>query len=161
MPSNRNRWISNLPMKQPAFISTMTSIQIRKTTVARLLTALQGYALSRSHSWQNWEWKTSRALKTCWIPHGLDLDLTYYCRTVLNRAVYFDSCFVMNRSIRLSVYRDLFKAEPKCYPSFSLSFSMLPAGTTKENQHWWAPALKMSIIDPLCYRHFIAGSITA
>jgi tetratricopeptide (TPR) repeat protein len=51
----------------------------------------------------------------------------------------------MNRSIRLSVESDLMKRNPNAITLLAI-LSLLPAGTTKENLHWWAPALKTSMI---------------
>jgi hypothetical protein len=51
----------------------------------------------------------------------------------------------MNRSIRLSVESDLVKRNPNAILLLAI-LSLLPAGTTKENLHWWAPEIKMSMI---------------
>ena len=51
----------------------------------------------------------------------------------------------MNRSIRLSVESDLVKRNPNSILLLAI-LSLLPAGTIKEILHWWAPALKMSMI---------------
>ena len=51
----------------------------------------------------------------------------------------------MNRSIRLSVDSDAVKRNPNAILLLAI-LSLLPAGTTKENLHWWAPALKASMI---------------
>jgi tetratricopeptide (TPR) repeat protein len=51
----------------------------------------------------------------------------------------------MNRSICLSVESDLVKRNPNAITLLAI-LSLLPAGTTKENLHWWAPALKTSMI---------------
>ena len=51
----------------------------------------------------------------------------------------------MNRSIGLSVESDLIKRNPNANLLLAI-LSLLPAGTTKENLHWWAPELKMSMI---------------
>ena len=51
----------------------------------------------------------------------------------------------MNRSIQLSVESDHVKGNPDAITLLAI-LSLLPAGTTKENLRWWAPALKMSII---------------
>ena len=51
----------------------------------------------------------------------------------------------MNRSISLSVESDLVKRNPKATSLLAI-LSLLPAGTTKENLCWWAPALKSSMI---------------
>jgi tetratricopeptide (TPR) repeat protein len=53
----------------------------------------------------------------------------------------------MNRSISLSVESDLVKRNPNAIALLSL-LSLLPAGTTKQNLHWWAPdsALQTSMI---------------
>jgi len=51
----------------------------------------------------------------------------------------------MNRSIRLSVESDLVKRNPNAIILLAI-LSLLPAGTTKENLRWWAPALKTSMI---------------
>ena len=51
----------------------------------------------------------------------------------------------MNRSIQLSVESDVVKRNPNAILLLAI-LSLLPAGTTKENLHWWAPALKMSMI---------------
>jgi tetratricopeptide (TPR) repeat protein len=48
----------------------------------------------------------------------------------------------MNQSIGLSVESDLVKRNPNAIVLLS-TLSLLPAGTTKENLRWWAPALKM------------------
>ena len=53
----------------------------------------------------------------------------------------------MNRSICLSVESDLVKRNPDATTLLTI-LSLLPAGTTKENLHWWAPALKTSMIPP-------------
>jgi tetratricopeptide (TPR) repeat protein len=50
----------------------------------------------------------------------------------------------MNRSIGLSVESDLVKRNPDATTLLAI-LSLLPAGTTKENLHWWAPALKTSM----------------
>ena len=51
----------------------------------------------------------------------------------------------MNRSICLSVESNLVKRNPDATILLTI-LSLLPAGTTKENLHWWAPALKTSMI---------------
>ena len=51
----------------------------------------------------------------------------------------------MNRSICLSVESDLVKRNPNALTLLAI-LSLLPAGTTKENLRWWAPALKKSMI---------------
>ena len=51
----------------------------------------------------------------------------------------------MNRSIWLSVESDIVKRNPNAILLLSI-LSLLPAGTTKENLHWWAPVLKVSMI---------------
>ena len=51
----------------------------------------------------------------------------------------------MNHSIFLSVESDLVKRNPNAISLLAI-LSLLPAGTTKENLHWWAPALKTSMI---------------
>ena len=51
----------------------------------------------------------------------------------------------MNRSICLSVESDLVKWNPDATILLTI-LSLLPAGTTKENLRWWAPALKTSMI---------------
>ena len=51
----------------------------------------------------------------------------------------------MNRSIGLSVESDLVKRNPNAILLLAI-LSLLPAGTTKENLHWWASELKMSMI---------------
>ena len=51
----------------------------------------------------------------------------------------------MNRSIGLSVESDLVKRNPNAVLLLAI-LSLLPAGTTKENLHWSAPELKMSMI---------------
>jgi len=51
----------------------------------------------------------------------------------------------MNRSICLSVENDLVKRNPNAILLLAI-LSLLPAGTTKENLRWWAPALKASMI---------------
>ena len=48
----------------------------------------------------------------------------------------------INRSIRLSVESDVVKRNPNAILLLAI-LSLLPAGTTKENLRWWAPALKM------------------
>jgi len=53
----------------------------------------------------------------------------------------------MNRSISLSVESNLVKRNPDATILLSI-LSLLPAGTTKENLRWWAPALKTSMIPP-------------
>ena len=50
----------------------------------------------------------------------------------------------MNRSIRLSVESDLIKRNPNAFLLLAI-LSLLPAGTTKENLRWWAPAMKWMI----------------
>jgi hypothetical protein len=50
----------------------------------------------------------------------------------------------MNRSIGLSVESDFVKRNPNAILLAILS--LLPAGTTKENLHWWAPELKKLMI---------------
>ena len=51
----------------------------------------------------------------------------------------------MNRSIRLSVESHLVQRNPSAILLLGI-LSLLPAGTTKENLHWWASELKMSMI---------------
>jgi hypothetical protein len=51
----------------------------------------------------------------------------------------------MNRSISLSVESDLVRQNPNAIFLLAI-LSLLPAGTTKENLRWWAPALKTSMI---------------
>jgi len=51
----------------------------------------------------------------------------------------------MNRSICLSVESALVKRNPNAITLLTI-LSLLPAGTTKENLHWWAPALETSMI---------------
>ena len=51
----------------------------------------------------------------------------------------------MNRSISLSVESDLVKGNPSAITLLAI-LSLLPAGTTKENLRWWAPALRTSMI---------------
>ena len=51
----------------------------------------------------------------------------------------------MNRSIGLSVESNLVKRNPDATTLLTI-LSLLPAGTTKEKLHWWAPALKTSMI---------------
>ena len=51
----------------------------------------------------------------------------------------------MNRSIGLSVDSDLVKRNANAITLLAI-LSSLPAGTTKENLHWWAPALETSMI---------------
>jgi len=53
----------------------------------------------------------------------------------------------MNRSICLSVESNLVKRNPDVTILLTI-LSLLPAGTTKENLRWWAPALKTSMILP-------------
>jgi hypothetical protein len=53
----------------------------------------------------------------------------------------------MNRSIGLSVESNLVKRNPDATILLTI-LSLLPAGTTKENLHWWAPTLKTSMIPP-------------
>ena len=48
----------------------------------------------------------------------------------------------MNQSIRLSVESNVVKRNPNAILLLAI-LSLLPAGTTKENLHWWAPELKM------------------
>ena len=51
----------------------------------------------------------------------------------------------MNHSISLSVESRLIKRNPNAINLLAI-LSLLPAGTTKENLHWWAPALETSMI---------------
>jgi tetratricopeptide (TPR) repeat protein len=53
----------------------------------------------------------------------------------------------MNRSISLSVESDLVRQNPNAITLLAI-LSLLPAGTTKQNLHWWAPktVLKPSMI---------------
>ena len=51
----------------------------------------------------------------------------------------------MNRSIGLSVESELVKRNPNAGLLLAI-LSLLPAGTTSENLHWWAPEVKMSMI---------------
>ena len=51
----------------------------------------------------------------------------------------------MNRSVRLSVESALVKRNPNAITLLAI-LSLLPAGTTKENLRWWAPALETSMI---------------
>jgi len=53
----------------------------------------------------------------------------------------------MSQSIRLSVESNLVKRNPNAITLLA-TLSLLPAGTTKENLRWWAPALKTSMIPP-------------
>ena len=48
----------------------------------------------------------------------------------------------MDRCIRLSVDSEVVKRNPNAILLLAI-LSLLPAGTTKENLHWWAPSLKM------------------
>ena len=50
----------------------------------------------------------------------------------------------MDQSIRLSVESDLVKRNPSAILLLAI-LSLLPAGTTKENLRWWAPAIKSMI----------------
>ena len=50
----------------------------------------------------------------------------------------------MDQSIRLSVESDLVKRNPDAILLLAI-LSLLPAGTTYENLHWWAPAIKSTI----------------
>ena len=50
----------------------------------------------------------------------------------------------MDQSIRLSVRSDLVKRNPNAILLLAI-LSLLPAGTTKENLLWWAPAIKSTI----------------
>ena len=50
----------------------------------------------------------------------------------------------MDQCIRLSVRSDLVKRNPDAILLFAI-LSLLPAGTTKENLLWWAPAIKSTI----------------
>ena len=50
----------------------------------------------------------------------------------------------MDQSIRLSVESDLVKRNPDSILLLTI-LSLLPAGTTYENLHWWAPAIKSTI----------------
>ena len=50
----------------------------------------------------------------------------------------------MDQSIRLSVESDLVKRNPNAILLLAI-FSLLPAGTTKENLRWWAPATESMI----------------
>jgi tetratricopeptide (TPR) repeat protein len=50
----------------------------------------------------------------------------------------------MDQSIRLSVESDLVKRNPNAILLLSV-LSLLPAGTTKENLRWWAPAIDSMI----------------
>ena len=51
----------------------------------------------------------------------------------------------MNRSVRLSVESALVKRNPNAITLLAI-LSLLPAGTTKVNLRWWAPALETSMI---------------
>ncbi|KDR73825.1 hypothetical protein GALMADRAFT_142251 [Galerina marginata CBS 339.88] len=51
----------------------------------------------------------------------------------------------MNRSIRLSVDSDLVQRNPNAVQLLCI-LSLLPAGTTKENLHWWAPSFTTATI---------------
>ena len=51
----------------------------------------------------------------------------------------------MNRSISLFIESNLVKRNPDATSLLAI-LSLLPAGTTKENLRWWAPALKTSMI---------------
>jgi hypothetical protein len=48
----------------------------------------------------------------------------------------------LNRSISLSVDSELVKEDPDALLLLAI-LSLLPAGTTKENLHWWATSIKM------------------
>jgi tetratricopeptide (TPR) repeat protein len=48
----------------------------------------------------------------------------------------------MNRSISLSVDSEFMKQDPDALLLLAI-LSLLPAGTTRENLHWWAPTVKM------------------
>ena len=50
----------------------------------------------------------------------------------------------MDQSIRLSVESDLVRRNPHAILLLAI-FSLLPAGTTKENLRWWAPAMESMI----------------
>ena len=50
----------------------------------------------------------------------------------------------MDQSIRLSVESDLVKRNPNAILLLAI-LSLLPAGTTKENLRWWAPAMESMI----------------
>ena len=50
----------------------------------------------------------------------------------------------MDQSIRLSVENDLVKRNPDAILLLAI-LSLLPAGTNRENFHWWAPAIESTI----------------
>jgi tetratricopeptide (TPR) repeat protein len=74
---------------------------------------------------------TAKQLEEDWLESGPD--------------IFPDSEQGMNQSIRLSVENNLVKRNPNAISLLAI-LSLLPAGTTKENLRWWAPALKRSII---------------
>ncbi|KDR71103.1 hypothetical protein GALMADRAFT_804924 [Galerina marginata CBS 339.88] len=51
----------------------------------------------------------------------------------------------MNRSISLSVDSDLVQRNPNAVQLLGI-LSLLPAGTTKENLHWWVPSLTTATV---------------
>jgi tetratricopeptide (TPR) repeat protein len=75
---------------------------------------------------------TSKELLEAWFESGPDILST-------------NSEQNMNCSIRLSVESDLVKRNPNATILLTI-LSLLPAGTTKENLRWWAPALKTSML---------------
>ncbi|KDR74973.1 hypothetical protein GALMADRAFT_248793 [Galerina marginata CBS 339.88] len=62
----------------------------------------------------------------------------------------------MNRSIKLSVDSDLVQRNDNAVLLLAI-LSLLPAGTTKENLHWWAPSLTIATILSATATLFKAG----
>ena len=102
--------------------------------VARLLTALGrmpfAVTLMAKLGFES-QW-SAKALLDAWSESGPDM-------------LSNDPEQSMNQSIRLSVESELVKRNPNAIFLLAI-LSLLPAGTTNENLHWWAPELKMSMI---------------
>ena len=102
--------------------------------VARLLTALgrMPFAITLMAKLGVESQSSAKVLLDAWSESGPDL-------------LSNDPEQSMNRSIGLSVESDLVQRNPNAIFLLAI-LSLLPAGTTKENLHWWAPELKMSMI---------------
>ena len=102
--------------------------------VARLLTALgrMPFAVTLMAKLGLESQSSAKELLEAWSESGTDL-------------LSNDPERSMNRSIGLSVESDLVQRNPNATLLLAI-LSLLPAGTTKENLHWWAPELKTSMI---------------
>ena len=101
--------------------------------VARLLAALgyMPFAVTLMAKLGVESQSTAKDLLEVWLKFGPD--------------IFSDPEQNINQSIGLSVDSDLVKQNPDATILLTI-LSLLPAGTTKENLHWWAPALKTLMI---------------